>query len=1130
MRFGLLGTVTVVAGGDPGGGMSGSTGADAGGDTGQGLPRPVGSAKVRALLAALLATPGRAVPLHHLKSALWGDAPPITATASLHNHVARLRRVLHEEGRDVSRLRAAPPGYVLDVADDEDEFDVWIFLGHHAAARTAHRAGDWASVLAECGAALALWRGDPLSDVPLSSDALRALAAHLTEARLLTMEWRFDAELALGRHQGMAAELAGLAAAHPLRETFHRQLMLTLHRTHRQAEALAVYHGLRRTLVDELGVEPDSAVQATYQEILAEPAQTRAAPAAPAGEPAEATGGGTGVVGGVGAVAGVTVPGTGRGSSGGATTDAADGTAGPGGVPTVPGPPARPPARQAGASGPPGTVAATPGGAVSVSEPTRASAPVLPVPVPVPGWDRSAPEQAGAGRTSSRPGQDRAAHRTEGSGDTGEGPGGGDGDRPGAHDRPAAPVRAAASAGLPPAARRRPAPAQLPADTPDFTGRAAELDTLLAALRGGADHRGPRVAVVSGMGGVGKTALAVRAAHLLRAEFPDGQLYADLRGFGAGGARSPADLLARFLGDLGADGQPLPEDPDDRAVLWRDALHGRRVLLMLDNAGDAAQVVPLLPGGGDIAVVVTSRRTLGELPGAARLALEPLSAQEQRELLVALCGRQRVAAEPEAAAGVLAACGGLPLALRIAGARMAARPNWPLTALAERLDGPGGSRLHALSTGGLAVQDTFAMSYVAMRDGLLAADRAAARAFRTLGVWPGHGLDPSAAAALLGRTSAGAADDVLEALVDAHLLEAPQPGRYSFHDLVGEYAAVCALAELTAAERRAALRRITVWYAATVAASLAVLAPEGHPLPPLDEQPALPVVEFTSDEEALRWCVRELPAIKEVIATAITQGWPEIAWRTAAGLFGYAQAYWWTGEWTACLEEAMACVTAHGDVLGQAWMHSRLGVAHGMAERYDVSLGHLHVARARFEAAGDQRGVAAILTNLTALHRGTGEYGLALEYGHRSLELHRSLGDFDRVATVLGNLGDTHLYAGDPVAAEECFRDALAAWRTRGSMVSIARTLTSLGEARLARGRPAEAVDALEETLALLDRLGDRATAADVLEVLGRAHLARGDRAAARACWEESLGLARAHRLPAEEEAALRGLAGLDTE
>ncbi|MBM9505244.1 AfsR/SARP family transcriptional regulator [Actinacidiphila acididurans] len=962
MRFGLLGAVSVAEG------ESGF--------------RALGSAKVRALLAALLATPGRVVSLETLKAALWGEEPPPTATASLHNHVARLRKELSAPG--AARLRAVPPGYVLDVRSGE--LDAQVFAAHHAAAGAAHRDREWGVVLRECGAGLALWRGEPLSGVRLRSDALRAVAGHLSEARLQVLEWRFDAELALGRHSGLAAELGALTEAHPLRETFHRQRMLVLHRTHRQAEALAAFHALRRTLVEELGVEPGAAVQAAYQEILSAPPP----PAAPA--PA-----------------------------------------------------------------------------------------------------------------------------------------------------PAAPAPAA------------PAPSQLPADIPDFTGRDRDLAALLCALRPpgaaaesgsgsggrtGAGARagsgtdgatGPRVAVVSGMGGIGKTALAVRAAHLLAPYFPDGRLYADLRGFGAGDARRPADLLTRFLGDLGVDGKHLPDDPADLAGVWRDALSGRRVLAVLDNARDAAQVLPLLPGDGNSAVIVTSRHALAGLPGAARITLEPLGPDEQRELLGRLCGQGRVAAEPEAAAGVLAATGGLPLALRIAGARLAARPAWPLTALAERLDpARGGGRLHALSAGGLAVQDTFAMSYVAMRNSPLPAERDAAAAFRTLGLWPGHPLEPAPAAALLGRSRA-AAEDVLEALVDAHLLQTPQPGRYTFHDLLGEYAATCA-AETLPEERARALRRLVVWYTATVTATARVLTPEGHEMPPLPEEPAVPAPEFTGDEDAMRWCVRELPAIKEAIDTCARNGWADAAWRLAAGLFGWAQVYWWTGEWLDCLETAMTCVRDQGNVLGQAWMHSRLGVAHGMAGRLADCERHLTVAYRHFEEVGDGQGRAAMLTNLAGMHRIKGEYDRALEYGRRSLELHRELGEGDRVATVLGNLGDAHLGAGDLTAAETCYRQALAAWRERGSLVNSARMLTSLGETLRAQGRHCEAIKALEETLALLDRLGDRATAADVLEILGRTHEERGDTATARACWEEALDLARAHRLPGETEAVLKDLARLDAQ
>ncbi|MFC4033525.1 BTAD domain-containing putative transcriptional regulator [Streptomyces polygonati] len=987
MRFGLLGAVMVregdgsvsgVAGGPP---PAGSSGAPAVGarPAPAALTRPFGSAKTRALLAALLATPGRTVSPGALKSALWGDRPPPTASASLHNHVARLRKLLAQEGRGDARLRAVPPGYLLDVADGE--LDAQLFAGHHAAARAAHRDRDWAAVLRECGAAMALWRGEPLADVPLLSDGLRAYAAHLAEARLLTLEWRFDAELALGRHQGLTAELAALTGAHPLRESFHRQLMLALHRTHRQAEALAAFHKLRGTLVDELGVEPGPSVQAAYREILTTPSS-----AAP---------------------------------------------------PTTP-----PPAAEEPAAG-------------------------------------------------------------------------------------------------------RPAPAQLPAEVPDFTGRVDALAALLRVIRPcpaaggeppaaasttpgtGSGSPTPRIVVISGMGGVGKTALAVRAAHLAQPAFPDGQLYADLRGFGAGGARRPGDLLARFLGALGQECQPLPEHPDDRAVLLREALHGRRVLLVLDNAADAAQVVPLLPGCGDSAVIVTSRRTLADLPGAVRLPLEPLNDDEQRELLASVCGAHRVAAEPAAAAGVLAACGGLPLALRIAGARLAARPNWPLTALADRLE-PTGDRLRALSAGGLAVEDTFAMSYVAMRDSPRPAEREAARAFRLLGLWPGYPLDPSPAAVLLDRAPATAAEDVLEALVDAHLLQTPQPGRYTFHDLLGEYAATRAGHEIAPAERLRALRRLVVWYEASVAATADVLTPEGHPIPPLDERPAVPAARFDGDESAMRWLVRELPAVKEAIRVARTHRWPDVAWRLAAGLFGYAQAFWWTGEWQRCLEEAMACAQENEDVLGQAWMHSRLGVAHGMVDRYDDCAHHLLIAQRYFEEAGDLRGQAAMLTNLGGLHRGLGDYERALEYGRRSVALHLALGDVHRVATVLGNLGDAYLGAGDLAAAEGSYRQALAAWRERGSVVHIARILTSLGETLHGLGRHQEAVAALEETLVLLDRLGDRATTADVLDILGRTHFAYGDPAVARACWEEALIRAREHRLPAVAESVERGLARMN--
>jgi tetratricopeptide (TPR) repeat protein len=416
-----------------------------------------------------------------------------------------------------------------------------------------------------------------------------------------------------------------------------------------------------------------------------------------------------------------------------------------------------------------------------------------------------------------------------------------------------------------------------------------------------------------------------------------------------------------------------------------------------------------------------------------------------------------------------------------------------------------------------------------MRDSPQAAEREAARAFRLLGLWPGHPLGPSPAAALLGREPA-AAEDLLEALVDTHLLQTPQPGRYSFHDLLGEYAAARAIDEVPPRVRENGLRRLLVWYTATVAGTAALLAPEGHPIPPLHERPAVPPLEFDREEAALRWCVKELPAIKEAIRQAAAHRWPDVAWRLAAGLFGYAQAYWWTGEWEGCLREAMACVEETGDVQGRAWMHSRLGVAHGMADRVGPCLEHLGVARRYFEAAGDLQGQAAILNNLSGLHRALGDHARALDYGRQSLDLHYAVGDADRVATVLGNLGDAHLGAGDSAAAIACYRRALAMWRERGVLTSTARSLTSLGDALRTVGRYDEAVAALEETVVLLDRIGDRGSAADTLEVLARTHFERGDRAAARKNWDRALELARAHCLEAKTRTILAGLARLDAD
>ncbi|MEV4614118.1 BTAD domain-containing putative transcriptional regulator [Kitasatospora sp. NPDC049258] len=381
-----------------------------------------------------------------------------------------------------------------------------------------------------------------------------------------------------------------------------------------------------------------------------------------------------------------------------------------------------------------------------------------------------------------------------------------------------APPAAAVGEPVPASRAARSTPSQLPSGTADFTGRTAELAVLTEVLTASASAVFPQVVVVTGMGGVGKTALAVHAGQRLRHLFPDGQLYVDLRGLGPDRPRDPHDLLAGFLTDLGGpvdpDGraQPIPEHTDDRAALLRSELAERRVLLVLDNARDTAQVLPLLPGNGRCAVIVTSRGTLTDLPAAAQLRLGPLDREEQHALLETLCGPERVRREPAAAHRIIAACAGLPLALRIIGARLSARPCWPLETFVQHLDA-GCGRLPALTAGHLAVRDTFASSYLLLRCSKDRTEREAARAFRLLGLRPGRLFDAESAAALLDR-SVDVTADLLELLTDTHLLQTPEPLRYRFHGLIEEYAAERLEEEEPPEERRAARERLSAWHSA----------------------------------------------------------------------------------------------------------------------------------------------------------------------------------------------------------------------------------------------------------------------------------------------------------------------------
>ncbi|RKE17320.1 BTAD domain-containing putative transcriptional regulator [Streptomyces sp. TLI_171] len=920
-------------------------------------PRPITSPTHRLLLTRLLLDPNRPVGVDALLAVVWGERPPRTAVASLHNHVARLRRGLGPRLED--RLTSTGSGYQLRVG--EDELDSSVFAGRLQRARSAHGGQDWPTVAAETVAALALWRGGPPAD---SAAVDPAEAARLSELRLQALEWRFDAELALGRHHGLAAELTGLTAEFPLRESFHRQLMLALWHGDRRADALAVYRTLRTALVEELGLEPDAAVQRTHREILA-------------------------------------------------------------------------------------------------------------------GGPRPAPT------------------------------------------RPQEPAAA-----LPPAPPALPtAPSQLPLAPADFTGRQSELDALALYLRPGEPGDPARVVIVTGMGGVGKTALVLHGAHAVREDFPDGQLYADLRGFGLSEARTPHDLLGRFLTDLGVPGRTVPADTDDRAALYRSLLAERQVLVVLDNARDGRQLVPLLPGTGRSAVVVTSRHKLAGVQCSTRIPLGPLSAPEQRALLTSICGAERVEAEPVAAGQVMAACAGLPLALRIAGSRLAHRPAWRLSELARRLG--TSSRLQALAVDHLAVREAFSFSYASLLAGDRPQEREAARAFRLLGLWPSHPHSAESVAALLG-TAVDEALDVLDTLVDAHLLDVAAPGRYRFHDLLGEFAAERVHAEEAEPQRDEALQRLLGWYTSAVSAANSVITPLALQIPAVDatgpDWELFETPEHADEDAALEWCGQELAAIRTAVRRAGELGRPDLAWRMASALFGYGLTYWWNGEWTECLYEALALARAADDLRGQAWLHGRLGVAYGLARQVEPCIEHVQQAYEFFVAVGDLAAQRVAMTNLASALNQAGETERAGEWAARAAELEQQLADRPDAAR-LASLGDLNFRKGDFAAAELAYREAIAGWRELDSRSQLSLALYNLGDTLRVQGRTDEAVDALLEALAIRRDLGSRGNVADTLETLARTHFERGDHHAARRYWSEALELARQHGLTHFARLSEEGLA-----
>jgi len=663
-------------------------------------------------------------------------------------------------------------------------------------------------------------------------------------------------------------------------------------------------------------------------------------------------------------------------------------------------------------------------------------------------------------------------------------------------------------------------PAQLPADIADFTGRddqVKRLSDLLSGTGASGDPGAVRIAVVAGAGGLGKTSLAVHAAHRARRRFPDGQLYVDLLGATAA-PLLPGDVLARFLRDLGVDGRDIPVDQDERAARYRTTLARRRMLIVLDNARDAAQVRPLLPGTASSAVLVTTRSRMPDLASTRLVDLNVLDDDEALQLFVKVVGEERAAAEPEATAELLDACAGLPLAIRICAARLVTRSGWTIQAMAGRLRDEH-HRLDEMRAGDLAVRASFEVSFTSLPPSTDKQGIDPARAFRLLGLWPGPSISSAAAAALFGIPEYSA-EDALEVLVDTHLLESVGPDRYRFHDLLRVYAAGRAADDLPEAERAAAVARLLTWYMRTADAAATAVAPRRYnvPLGASADDEAAPL-SFPGSEAALAWYDDERANLVVATRQAAECGLPEIAWRLPAPLFQFFSS---RGNWVECIAThriALESARQLGNRQGEAWILNNLGDALGTT-RDPEGIGYLERSLAIRREIGDRMGEAQAANNLADAHLWLGRVDGALALYRRALEVNRQVGDrfgegialvnlgwmlvdltraeeavdyllqarrafaeidySDGVGYALHHLGRCYVLLGRDADALACLRQALASHQATGNRPRQAATLRSIGTAQNQAGRTAEARESWTRAMAIFEELGDSAEAEEV--------------------------------------------------
>ncbi len=946
-----------------------------------GRPTRLGGTKPRMLLATLLLHANRVVGTSVLVEVLWPGRRPRSAVENLRTYVSSLRAGLAEAGAPTA-IRAQQSGYMIEVGPED--LDLFSFEERLAEARRARAGGRTADAVDLLCRALSLWRGAPLEDLP-GSPFWDGRVEPLAEARLTAAEELLAMRVELGQYTSAITELRGLTVEHPFRESLWQQLILALHWSGRQAEALRAYGTIRDRLVEELGIEPGAELRRAHAAVLA----------------------------------------------------------------------AEPPA-------------------TAVAQPTG---------------ERPLPQAA-----------------------TGE----------------------------------RPTPQQLPPDVPDFTGRCEHVAALVRRLAPDRDDRPPSITVVAGPPGVGKSALAVHCAHVVRPRYPDGQLYLDLAGTTLSPPH-PEELLAEALRALGVAETAIPDGVHERSALYRSLLAGRKVLVLLDDAASSAQVRPLLPGTG-CSVLVTSRRRITELPGTIPVELDVLQPAEAEDLLRRIVGAERLNREKDAAAAIVRSCGYLPLAIRIAGARLVGRPGWPLSMLEQRLEDEA-RRLSELRAGDLEVRASVDRSYR-----LLPQD--AARAFRVLGLLGPQPLPAWVVDAALDRHRS---DDVVDDLVDANLLQLVgsdpfgQP-RYRLPDLIR-----CDAREKAHADPEGhALRRV-------VGAWLAIAEQATSRLPttvfglPSSTATLWEPAEATLGQvrgNPLSWFDTEREALVVMVRLAAEAGMADAAWNLAATLVPYFDLRGHYDAWRGTHETALSAARAQGDLRGEAALLRGLAQVYLYQDAYAEAAEMFERSHTLFRELGDRRGQAIAICGTGAVDQArgrrrralarfqqalgmfirledrageayarqaigkvcldAGDLAAASTWLDQALRLARALGDRHREGCVFNHLGRLHDLAADFDRAMHYQDQALDIFESLGDCHCAAYAMQNLGRRRAVRGEPLHASAQLERSRTIFQRLGDRSGEASTTQMLGELHRAAGRADLARDYLHHALTLKRELRLGEE--------------